>query len=161
VAISPDGRFMAYVTTRTGTQLQIYLRPLDSPEFIAYVSDESGRPEIYVQPFPRPGGKWQISTDGGIEPVWNPNGRELFYRARNRMMAVPVTTEPAFSAGRPSMLFEGDYLASPFPATGVTYDVTPDGQRFLMVKETPQASNIRVNVVANWFEELKRLVPTH
>src|SRR5215510_10259248 len=53
---------------------------------VAYVSDESGRPEIYVQPFPGPGGKWQISTDGGIEPVWNRNGRELSYRNRNRMM---------------------------------------------------------------------------
>ena len=74
-------------------------------------------------------------------------------------MAVPVTTQPAFSAGRPSMLFEGDYLASTFPATGVTYDVTRDGQRFLMVKETPQASDMRINVVANWFEELKRLAP--
>ena len=102
---------------------------------MAYVSDESGRPEVYVQPFPGPGGKWQISTDGGIEPAWNPNGRELFYRSGDRMMAVPVTTTPAFSPGRPTMLFERPYMSSTFPLTGVTYDVTRDGQRFLMVKD--------------------------
>jgi len=181
-SFSPDGQFVAFFRTDPKTQRDIWVlslkdkkrspflvtpategAPRFSPDgrFIAYVSDESGRPEIYVQPFPGPGGKWQISTDGGIEPVWNRNGRELFYRNRNRMMAVPVTTEPTFSAGHPSMLFEGEYLASPFPATGVTYDVTADGQRFLMVKETPQASDIKINVVANWFEELKRLAPVH
>jgi serine/threonine-protein kinase len=181
-SFSPDGQFLAFFRTDPKTQRDIWVislkdkkrspflvtpategAPRFSPDgrFIAYVSDESGRPEIYVQPYPGPGGKWQISTDGGIEPLWNPTGRELFYRIRNRVMAVPITTQPTFSAGRPSMLFEGEYLASPFPATGVTYDVTRDGQRFLMVKETPQASDIRINVVANWFEELKRLVPTH
>ena len=103
------------------------------------------------------GGKWQISTGGGIEPAWNSNGRELFYRIGDRMMAVPIATQPAFSAGKPAMLFEGDYLSSPFPATGVTYDVSPDGQRFLMVKE--EASATQINVVVNWFDELKRLVP--
>ena len=181
-SFSPDGQFLAFFRTDAKTQRDIWVlslkdkkrspflvtpategAPRFSPDgrWMAYVSDESGRPEIYVQPYPGPGGKWQISTDGGIEPLWNPNGRELFYRNRNRVMAVPVTTQPAFSAGRPSMLFEGEYLASPFPATGVTYDVTRDGQRFLMVKDTPQASDIRINVVANWFEELKRLVPLH
>ena len=181
-SFSPDGQFVAFFRTDPKTARDIWVlslkdqtrspflvtpategAPRFSPDghFIAYVSDESGRPEIYVQPFPGPGGKWQISTEGGIEPVWNRNGRELFYRNRNRMMAVPVTTQPTFSAGHPSMLFEGEYLASPFPATGVTYDVTADGQRFLMVKETPQASDIKINVVANWFEELKRLVPVH
>ena len=123
------------------------------------MSDESGRPEIYVQPFPGPGGKWQISTDGGIEPAWNPNGRELFYRNGDRMMAVPVTTAPAFAAGRPTMLFERPYMSSTFPLTGVTYDVTRDGQRFLMVKDQ-SGSATQINVVVNWFEELKRLVPT-
>jgi len=103
--------------------------------------------------------KRQISIDGEIEPLWNPNGRELFYRLGNRLMAVPVATDPAFSAGRPVMLFAGEYLASPFPATGVTYDVTRDGQRFLMVKDIEQASATQINVVVNWFEELKRLVP--
>ena len=177
---SPDGQFVALFRTDPKMQRDIWVisvkdrrrsvflstpategAPRFSPDgrWIAYVSDESGRAEIYVQPYPGPGGKWQISTDGGIEPVWNPNGRELFYRSADRMMAVPVTMQPTFSVGKPMMLFKGDYLASPFPATGVTYDVTGDGQRFLMVKDAPQASDIRINVVVNWFEELKRLVP--
>ncbi len=179
MSFSPDGQLVAFFRSDPKTQRDIWVgsvkdqkrslflgtpategAPRFSPDgrFIAYVSDESGRPEIYAQPFPGPGGKWQISTDGGIEPLWNPNGRELFYRSGNRMMAVPVMTQP-FSAGRPAMLFEGDYLASPFPQTGVTYDVTRDGQRFLMVKDIEQASATQINVVVNWFEELKRLVP--
>ena len=77
---------------------------------MAYLSDESGREEIYVQPYPGPGGKSQISTDGGTEPVWNPNGRELFYRNGNKMMAVDIATQPVFAAGRPILLFTGDYV---------------------------------------------------
>jgi serine/threonine-protein kinase len=137
--------------------------PSFSPDgrWLAYVSNESGRPEIYVQPYPGPGGKWQISTEGGTEPLWNRNGRELFYRSGNKMMAVQMTTQPSFSAGRPTLLFQGEYGTSEFPATGVAYDVSPDGQRFLMVKETEQSTaGTQINVVLNWFEELKRRVPT-
>ena len=85
--------------------------PRFSPDgrWLAYISDESGRYEIYVQPYPGPGGKWQISTEGGTEPVWNPNGRELFYRNGDKMMAVDIATQPGFSAGKPRMLFEGQY----------------------------------------------------
>ena len=136
--------------------------PSFSPDgrWLAYVSNESGRPEIYVQPYPGPGGKWQISTDGGTEPLWNRNGRELFYRSGIKMMAVQVTTQPAFAASKPSVLFEKEYAASEFPATGMAYDVSPDGQRFLMVKEAEQATTpTQINVVLNWFEELKRLAP--
>ena len=71
-------------------------------------SDESGRNEIYVQPYPGFAGKWQISTEGGREPVWNPNGRELFYRSGDKMMAVEITTQPGFAAGKPRVLFEGN-----------------------------------------------------
>jgi eukaryotic-like serine/threonine-protein kinase len=136
--------------------------PQFSPDgrWMAYVSDESGRKEIYVQPYPGPGGKWQISTDGGNEPVWNRSGRELFYRSENKMMAVDITTEPSFSAGKPKMLFEGPYVSSnaSFPEFGVS----PDGQRFLMLKPIAQeqAAPTQINVVLNWSEELKRLVPT-
>ena len=66
-----------------------------------------------MQPYPGPGGKWQISTDGGTEPVWNRNGRELFYRSGDKMMAVDIATQPSFSVGKPRMLFEGPYLPSP------------------------------------------------
>jgi Tol biopolymer transport system component/predicted Ser/Thr protein kinase len=136
--------------------------PRFSPDgrWLAYMSDESGRYEIYVQPYPGPGGKWQISTEGGTEPVWNPNGRELFYRSGDKMMAVDIATQPGFAAGKPRMLFEGRYEVAPFPVDN--YDISPDGQRFLMLKpiEQAQAAPTQINVVLNWFEELKRRVPT-
>jgi len=129
--------------------------------WLSYASNESGQPEVYVQPYPGPGGKWQISTDGGTEPVWNRNGRELFYRSGNRMMAVSVTTETGFAVGKPTMLFEGAYVTVPFPLIAAAYDVSPDGQRFLVIKEEPTgAAPAQINVVLNWHEELKRLVPT-
>ena len=135
--------------------------PRFSPDgrWLAYYSNESGRYEIYVQPYPGPGGKWQISTEGGTEPVWNPNGRELFYRSGDKMMAVDIATQPGFTAGKPRMLFEGRYETAPFPIAN--YDVSPDGQRFLMLKasETGGAAPTQINVVLNWFEELKRKVP--
>jgi Tol biopolymer transport system component/tRNA A-37 threonylcarbamoyl transferase component Bud32 len=126
---------------------------------LAYMSDESGRYEIYVQPYPGPGGKWQISTEGGTEPAWNPNGRELFYRSGDKMMAVDIATQPSFAAGKPRMLFEGRYEQAPFPIAN--YDVSPDGQRFLMLKpsESAQSAPTQINVVLNWFEELKQKVP--
>jgi eukaryotic-like serine/threonine-protein kinase len=113
-----------------------------------------------VQPYPGPGGKWQISTDGGNEPVWNRNGRELFYSSGDKMMAVEITTEPSFSVGKPRMLFEGPYVGANDTFPG--FDVSPDGQRFLMLKPTTeqQAAPTQINVVLNWSEELKRLVTT-
>lgn len=118
------------------------------------------RREIYVQPYPGPGGKWQISIDGGNEPVWNRNGRELFYRNGDTMMAVEITTQPTLAAGKPKMLFEGPYVLS--GGALANYDVAADGQRFLMLKtvEQGQAAAIQITVVLNWTEELKRLVPT-
>jgi eukaryotic-like serine/threonine-protein kinase len=117
--------------------------------WLAYVSNESGRGEVYVQPYPGPGGKWQISTDGGLEPMWNRNGRELFYRSGDRMMAVAVSTQNGFAPGRPQLLFERHYASTILPQTGVFYDVSPDGQRFLMVKEPEQAST-PISIVLNW-----------
>jgi hypothetical protein len=99
--------------------------------WLAYISDESGHYETYVQPYPGPGGKWQVSTEGGTEPAWNPNGRELFYRNGDKMMAADVVTKPSFSVGKPRVLFKGPYL--PTPGTVPAYDVSPDGQRFLML----------------------------
>ena len=147
--------------------------PQFSPDgkWLAYSSDESGRREIYVQPYPGPGGKWQISTDGGQEPVWNPKGGELFYRSGSKIMAVDVNqgtgnreqgtgaVATSFSAGKPRMLFEGPYL--PTAASFPYYDVSPDGQRFLMLKpvETQTSAPTQINVVLGWFAELKRRVP--
>jgi eukaryotic-like serine/threonine-protein kinase len=136
--------------------------PRFSPDghWLAYISDESGRFEVYVQPYPGQGGKWQISADGGTEPAWNLNGRELFYRSGDKMMAVQVTTQPSFSVGKPRLLFQGTYLTTPL--TSPNYDVSPDGQRFLMLKASDQTqlAPTQINVVLNWFEELKQKVPT-
>jgi hypothetical protein len=111
---------------------------------------------VYVQPFPGPGGKVQISTDGGTEPVWTRNG-ELFYRNGDKMMAVEIATQPTLRAGQPRLLFSGPYRGG---GASANYDVTPDGQRFLMVKDSAQATTVtQINVVLNWFEELKRRVP--
>jgi eukaryotic-like serine/threonine-protein kinase len=134
--------------------------PRFSPDgrWIAYASNESGRFEIYVQPYPGPGGKYQISTDGGTEPVWNPKAGELFYRNGNKMMAVGVTTKGTFSAGQPKVLFEGSYV--PTPRSFPDYDVSPDGQRFLMLRAAGQTqAPEQINVVLNWSEELKRIAP--
>jgi Tol biopolymer transport system component len=178
---SPDGQVLAYIEVNPTTgrdiwmlqggdrKAQPFLRtpatesaPRFSPNgrWLAYVSNESGRFEIYVQPYLGPGEKWQISTEGGTEPVWNPNGRELFFRSGDKMMAADVTTHPSFSAGKPKMLFEGPF--EPAPTTFPNYDVSPDGQRFLMLKlvEQAEAAPTQINVVLNWFEELKQKVPT-
>jgi len=138
------------------------LAPVFSPDgrWLAYVSDESGRNEIYVRPFPEvEKGKWQISTDGGTELRWAANG-ELFYRneSGDQMMAVNITTEPTFGAGTPRLLFEGVYTRS--QGGSAFYDVTPDGQRFVMV-QVQETGSTQIHVVLNWFEELKRLVPTN
>jgi Tol biopolymer transport system component len=128
--------------------------------WLAYISDESGRYEVFVQSYPGPGGKWQISTEGGTEPVWNRKGQELFYRSGDKMMAVDIATQSGFAAGKPRMLFEGQY--APAPTTSANYDVSPDGQRFLMLKPIEQtlSTSTQINVVLNWFEELKQKAPT-
>jgi Tol biopolymer transport system component len=174
---SPDGKVLAYsiIDPHMGYDIwtmspidhktQIFLQtkfnesaPQFSPDgrWMAYTSDESGRYEIYLVPYPGPGGKWQISSDGGREPLWNRNGRELFFRNGNKMMAAPINTQQGFSAGTPKMLFQGQYvtLANSTP----NYDVTADGQKFLMLKSAVQPTQI--DVVVNWFEELKQKVPT-
>ena len=179
-SFSPDGQLLAFmelsptngydisVLRLTDRKVQPFLQtpinesvPIFSPDghWLAYISDESGRFEVYVQPFPGPGGKYQISTDGGTEPVWNANGKELFYRSGEKMMAVDITTQPGFSVGKPKMLFQGPYVPTPF--TFPNYDVSPDGQRFLMLKSSEQAASLtQIVVVQNWFEELKQKVPT-
>ena len=134
--------------------------PMFSPDgrWLAYVSDESGRNEVYVQPYPGPGGKWPISTEGGTEPVWSADGGELFYRLGDKMMVVEVQSEPAFTSEGPQLVFEVPYLTNQFGTSN--YDISPDGQRFLMLKEDTAQEQAQINVILNWFEELKRLVPT-
>jgi eukaryotic-like serine/threonine-protein kinase len=178
---SPDGQVLAFSELDPTTGYDIWVlrlagerkaqpflqtpsnetAPAFSPNgrWLMYVSDESGRNEIYVRPFPGPGGKLQISTEGGTEPTWAPNGRELFYRSGNKMMVVAVETKTGFAAAKPVELFEGNYESGLY-VYSPNYDVSPDGQRFLMIKGSEQESAMQVNVVLNWFEDLKRRVPT-
>ena len=116
-------------------------------KWIAYASDESGRQEIYVQNFPPTGGKWQISTDGGIEPIWNPSGKELFYLHINSLMAVDVKTGiDRFEPGVPHLLFE-----APFENTlRNAYAVTPDGKKFLVNTRVATTDRLPMTVVLNW-----------
>jgi len=125
--------------------------------FLAYVSDESGRYEVYVRPFSGSGGKWLISNAGGVQPLWARNGHEILYRNGDKMMAVAVDTEPEFHAGRPVLLFEGEFYNSDKPFH--FYDITPDGQHFIMLQEV-ESWPTQIHVVLNWFEELKARVPS-
>jgi serine/threonine-protein kinase len=179
---TPDGQVLACTVVgdpktnmditllkRGDTQLQRFLQtpfnegaPVFSPDghWLAYASDESSRYEIYVSAYPGPGGKYQISNGGGTEPAWNRSGRELLYRSGDRMMAVDVQVQPTFSVGMARVLFQGQY--EPNPTMNANYDVSPDGQRFLMLKpaSAQEAAPTQINVVLNWDQELKRLVPT-
>ena len=130
--------------------------------YVAYQSDESGRVEVYVRPFPHvDGGRWQISTAGGTRPAWASNGRELFYLdGSNTLTAVPVQTSGrTFIAGSPATVFEAKYV-EPNPARH--YDVAPDAQRFLMIKNRADDANATpasMVVVEHWLEELKQRLP--
>jgi len=131
-----------------------------NPEFspdghwVAYDSADSGARQVFVTPYPGPGGNFPVSTDGGAMPRWSREGPELFYLNGGKMMAVEVQTGATFHAGIPKILFE----RNPPPAD---YDVSPDGRRFLMIKqEMPrQAQSNQFEVIVNWFEELRRVAP--
>jgi Tol biopolymer transport system component len=142
---------------------------LSHPEFspdgrwIAYASRESGANEVYVHQYPGPGPKIRISTDRGFEPVWAKSGRELFYRRfTNRTLqtfVVDIDTRVGFRSSNPRLLFEGTY-GTANPLRG--YDIAPDGQRFVMTTlGTPEPPFTQMQLVLNWTEELKRLVPTN
>ena len=128
--------------------------------WLAYVSDESGADEVYVRPHPGPGPQVPISVAGGTEPVWSRDGSELFYRLGAEMMAVDVQTTGGLTAAPPRVLFSNDRLALELGGVGgnASYDVHPDGERFVMLDAVPLPSDVQV--VVNWFEELERLVPT-
>ncbi len=132
-ALSPDGRW------------------------IAYFSDEPGESEVFVRPFPgtEDSERYLVSRGGGEEPRWSPRGNELFYRNGNRWMAVEITTDPEFSAGTPELVFEGGFANVP----GSSYDVSPDGRRFLVLAEAEPATYTSIRVLLNWFEELKERAP--
>ena len=179
---SPDGQLLVYYEVNAETQRDLWVLPVnDSPspflitefnefaprlspdgQWVAYISDQSGENRIYAQPFPEGGTIIPISTGPGTEPVWSRDGRELFYRNGNQMLAVTVQPRPKFSVGRPNLLFEGPYLLDSLNLGIPNYDVSLDGQHFLMVTGAidEDATPPQITVVLNWFEELKRLVPT-
>jgi dipeptidyl aminopeptidase/acylaminoacyl peptidase len=141
-------------------------RPALSPDgrWIAYESDETGKREVYVRPYPDvDSGKWQVSTDGGTEPLWAPDNSRLYFLANNKMMQAEVETEPTFQRRTPEALFDLDgFLLG--EAALRDYDVSADGDRFLMMKlgsgSDSSSGSFRVVVIQNWIGDLKRLVPT-
>jgi eukaryotic-like serine/threonine-protein kinase len=190
---SPDGRVLLYAQYSASTGQNFGVLPLDdrqhphllfppqynvewailSPDgnWIAFDSDESGRPEVYVAPYPSLAPRERISTEGGLHPLWASDGRELYYRTaakveeleqralaqRSRVMAVSIETKPVFKAGQPRMLFEG-----PFFASGHDFAVTPDGRGFILIRESDsQSGPNELHIVLNWLEELKQRVPAN
>jgi serine/threonine-protein kinase len=174
---SRDGRRLLYGTTgaATGRDVWIYssddrtTKPfLDTPpnefsasfspdgQWVAYVSDESGRAEVYVRPFPGPGSRTQVSIDGGTAPVWSRDGRELFFAKGNTLFTTPVSLGRSLTIGRVRPLFSGPYS---FDEVIVNYDVSPDAQRFLVPGSRIDSAPRQLELVLNWFEELNRLAP--
>ncbi len=125
--------------------------------WIAYSSNESGKPEIYLQAYPEGGNRIQVSTSGGNEPVWARNGKELFYRDGKKLMIVPMSLGVNAAPGKPKLLFEGDFdTGDRVPG----YAVSPDGQRFYFLQQSQRAGRqASVDIVLNWFEELKQRLP--
>jgi serine/threonine-protein kinase len=182
-AVSPDGTRVLFTQGATSTTTDVMTLTLDkdhrvqplvqtqfselngeiSPDgrWLAYQSNDSGQVEIFVRPFPEVNtGHWQVSTGGGTRPLWARNGQELFYLAPDGvLMSVPVERGTTWTAGTPAKLINAPYYGA---GTARTYDVSPDGKRFLTIKQggsdqTPPPTSIVV--VQNWLEELKHLVP--
>jgi hypothetical protein len=129
-------------------------------KWLAYVSDEQGSGEVFVRSFPDLEGKWQISTEGGQEPVWAPDCTAIYYRDGASLVKVPVKTEGGFIPGQAAPLFEDVYVPT---SSTRNYDIHPDGKRFLMIKKVEGEEDVPITeliVVENWFEELKRLMST-
>ncbi|MBN2241097.1 MAG: serine/threonine-protein kinase [Acidobacteria bacterium] len=145
-------------------------QPKISPDghWIAYTSEKSGTNDIYIRSFPDVDkGVWQISTEGGDSPLWSPNGGELFFRNRDAVMSVSVKTGPSFSiVGTPRILFRGMYVGFKNNDAGSPWDISSDGKRFLMIKPpgtvgegSVEGDAGKINVVLNWFEELRQKAP--
>ena len=174
---SRDGRYIAFQSRGTKTGWDIWIlpisgdrkptlflqspfneqRPAFSPDgrWLAYQSNESGRAEIYVQAFPGPGGKWQVSTAGGTEPTWRADSKELFYGAPDQnLMAVDIEPGETFAAGVPHALFQA--RVQPIANVRNHYLPAADGQRFLLLAPLGRESIVPTTVVVNWSAELQR-----
>jgi serine/threonine-protein kinase len=173
-SFSPDGRSLAYTELHPQTGFDIHVLSLPggshrtiaatpfeeagavfSPDgkYVAYTSDESGKKEVYVRRFPGPDGRWQVSTDSGMEPVWSSDGRRLFFRSAKALLMVEIKTDPDFEASTPRVVFD-----SPFDSAGglyANYDVTADGAHFVMIRSEKERTARSIQVVLNWFVELE------
>ena len=147
----------APLLTTDANEIQPRLSP--DEKWIAYASDVTGRTEVYVQRFPGLGATVRISPNGGQEPLWSPSGNRLFYRSLNgrRVFAVNVLSGDPLEVGTEQFLFEGSF--TPGLRWGRTWDMHPDGTRFLMLLVESSQSPEDIRVVVNWFSELDRLVP--
>jgi serine/threonine protein kinase len=185
-SFSPDGKVLVYTEVhpqsgldiwtvrlddRSSRQPEPFLRtpfdedlPLFSPDghWLAYRSNESGRMEVYVARFPGAAVKRQISADGGDQPQWAPDGKQLFYMNGNRLMSVDLNAESGLHPTKPQRLLERTFSPSAADSGvwGHTYAVFPDGKRFLFVENAVQLEVRELSVVLNWLEELKQRVPT-
>ena len=177
---SQDGRFLLYQRNDPKTKWDLWVLPLFgdrkpkpflqtefdesqgqfSPDgrWVAYSSDESGRPEVYVQPFPGPGPKIQISTAGGMQPKWRRDGKELFYRVdgTGKLMAVEVKADGQFQAGVPQVLSVETTVATHGMLTGDHYAVSADGKRVFSIKANQESAAAPITVVLNWTAGLKK-----
>ena len=173
--VSPDGHFLLYRVLSPKTGRDIWYKRIDgdttrhpfevtnfdelmprfSPDgkWVAYVSNEASTADVFVRPFPGPGGRVQVSSGGGTEPVWAPDGKHLYYKSKADMMAATVSGGATFSVGAREKLFSGDFIAGTIHAN---YDVSPDGKRFMMVMPIGQSSD--VTVVLNWRADVKRRI---
>lgn len=178
--LSADGRRMIYSLTALETGADVWIASVDgrdpapairstkyeerfgsfSPDgrWLAYESDESGRPEIYVEAVPGPGGRFQISADGGTEPIWTHGSGEIFYRRGDDMRVVRARTVRTFEFEPARTLFTLSFSRS--ANHDRNYDVTPDGQRFILSRIPDASAPRRVDLVTHWLDDLARRVPT-
>jgi len=176
-SFSPDGLWLAYHEQDARSKASIWVVSMENFQerqrvsaanenhwgaqfsrdgsHIAYTSLTAGRSEIRVEPFPPTGERWAISSEGGEEPIWLPNGNELVYRNARQWMIVSFVTDPSFNASAPRVLFEGPYIN----VAGFEYDVGPDGRFLLLRPLSEQDTTNKLQVVVNWFKELNRLAP--
>jgi serine/threonine-protein kinase len=182
---SSDGKSLAYVQIGQSGKRELWVLSLEgerkprallanqfdnwtasfSPDgkYLAYVSNETGRDEVYVMPFGNGTGKWQISTGpAGVassNPVWERDGKQLFYRESGNIMGVDVRTQPVFTASTPRVIVPAKAIGTPQNVMIDAFDVSPDGERFLVHQQSEGSKTPQINVVLNWSEELKRIAP--
>jgi serine/threonine-protein kinase len=178
IAVSPDEHEITLNTATGASEGDLYLLDtrggkdlmtiLDTPDYeyggaispdgryLLYGSGETGRLEVYISTYPDLKGKWQISENGGLSPIWSPNGREVFYVSTvGKMMSVSLERNGTLRPGKPRELFDASQML--FPNSPITnYDVAPDGQKFIMVRSVRSAAGITAfNVILNWTGELQ------